>query len=168
MGRRAVGIRLMTTVLAALAWTLVMPAGGQAGTANTSEVVRSAMPPLGEVLREIDDPHSGDCWLLFRDPSHPGGPGRLVLAPQQASSWRGSAEGHPRSMQRMPVIRAGDALIVEEHTAVVDARLAAVAVSAAASGGELRARLKIGGKVVRVVALSPGLAVFAPDSEAKP
>ena len=42
--------------------------------------------------------------------------------------------------------------MVEEHTAVVDARLEAVALGPAAKGGEFRARLKIGGKVVRVIA----------------
>jgi hypothetical protein len=40
----------------------------------------SAQPASGEVVREIDDPHNGDRWLLLNDPSRPGGPGRMVLA----------------------------------------------------------------------------------------
>ena len=55
-----------------------------------------------------------------------------------------------------PVIHAGDVLIVEEHTAVVEARLEAVALGPAAAGAIFRARLKIGGKVVRAVAVSAG------------
>ena len=31
------------------------------------------------MVREIDDPHTGDRWKLMRDPVHPEGPGRLVL-----------------------------------------------------------------------------------------
>src|ERR1039458_10642181 len=34
----------------------------------------------GEIVREIDDPHTGHSWLLVRNDRHPGGPGRLVLA----------------------------------------------------------------------------------------
>ncbi len=37
-----------------------------------------------------------------------------------------------------PVIHPGDALVVEEHTAVVDARLEAVALGSAAAGEELQ------------------------------
>jgi hypothetical protein len=33
----------------------------------------------GEIVREIDDPHTGDRWLLLRNAEAPGGPGRLVL-----------------------------------------------------------------------------------------
>ena len=66
------------------------------------------------------------------------------------------------------MIRAGDALLVEEHTAVVDARLEAVALESAAKGARFKARLKIGGKVVRAVAISPGRAGFAPESEVAP
>ena len=63
------------------------------------------------------------------------------------------------------MIHAGDALVVEEHTAVVDARLEAVALAPAAVGAEFSARLKVGGKVVRAGALAAGRAVLAPESE---
>ena len=66
------------------------------------------------------------------------------------------------------MIHAGDKLIVEEHTAVVEARLEAVALGPAAQGAVFKARLKIGGKVVRAVAVSAGHAVFAPEEAAQP
>jgi hypothetical protein len=68
----------------------------------------------------------------------------------------------------VPVIHAGDALIIEENSALVEARLEAVALGPAESGWAFNARLKIGGNVVRVVALGPGRAAFAPPTEARP
>ncbi|MGB7266799.1 MAG: hypothetical protein WBC92_14885 [Terracidiphilus sp.] len=143
-----------------------LPAGGQNALAGPTAQVRDAIRPQGEVLREIDDPNLGDCWLLLRDPSHSGGPGRLVLAPMHAGVQGEGAKGRvplKETRKKLPVIRAGDALIAEESTAVAEARLEAVALSEAAVGGELRVRLKIGGKVVRVVAAGPGRVVFRPE-----
>ena len=117
----------------------------------------------GEIVREIDDPHTGGRWLLTHDPMHPAGPGRLVLV-------RGIRSAVPRSdgsvVEPLPVIHAGDTLIVEENTAAVEARLEAVALRPAVAGSPLDVRLKIGGKVVRVMALAPGRAVFL--AEARP
>jgi hypothetical protein len=170
--------KLAWAVLLAAIGALVLPAVGRPAARGDGDpgrapvVTESAAPPVGEealpardVIREIDDPHSGEVWLLFRNPSHPGGPGRLVLAAQEARSSARAANHHDQSAEALPVIHAGDALIVEEHTAVVDARLEAIAMSSAAKGAQLKARLKIGGKVVRVVALERGRAVFAPDGE---
>jgi flagella basal body P-ring formation protein FlgA len=67
-----------------------------------------------------------------------------------------------------PVIRAGERLIVEESTAVVDARLEAVALGPAAIGSPLNVKLAIGGKVVRAVALAPGRAAFQAETEVSP
>jgi hypothetical protein len=142
-------------------------------------------PPLspvnGEIVREIDDPHTGARWLLLRDSSHPGGPGRLVLAveprPQALDEARGGARNGARSeagqyqqgrVSMQPVIRAGERLIVEESTAVVDARLEAVALGPAAIGSPLNVKLAIGGKVVRAVALAPGRAAFQAETEVSP
>jgi hypothetical protein len=156
-------------VLPAVSW----PAARDDGDPCRAPLVtESAAPPVGEealparnIVREIDDPHSGAVWLLLRNPNHPGGPGLLVLAAQEARSSARVANNHDQSPEALPVIHAGDLLIVEEHTAVVDARLEAIAISSAAKGAQLKARLKIGGKVVRVVALAPGRAVFAPGIE---
>jgi hypothetical protein len=121
----------------------------------------------GPILRQIDDPSTGRRWILFGNAAHPEGPGRLLLAgapgmvrdvpmagPYQQGNWKVPASS-PR-----PVIHAGDAVIVEEHTAIVDAHLEAVALSSAASGVEFRARLKIGGKVVRALAVDSARATL--------
>jgi hypothetical protein len=130
----------------------------------------TALDPEVQVLREIDDPSTGDLWLLVRDPSRPAGPGRFLLARQRMNTQRTISGGpaQPLSRGERPVIHTGDALMVEEHTAVVDARLEAVALEPAVKGAHFKARLKIGGKVVRVVAVSPGRADFAAESEVEP
>lgn len=148
--------------------------------------------PGGEVVREIDDPHNGDRWLLFRDNENPGGPGRLVrvqagfagryltadaavvprrleVTPAEVSGGvpvaSGPAAGIPDAP--LPVIRTGDHLMLEENTAVVEAHLEAVAMGPALAGSPFSVRLKIGGKVVRAVALGPGRAAFLADTEAR-
>jgi len=136
-------------------------------------------PPLeqisGFVIREIDDSATGDRWLLVRDAMNPGGPGRMMWIgngkPDLAGRWEGDPGRRgaqaPAPMPFRPVIHAGDSLIVEEHTSVVEARLEAVALTPAAVGAELKARLKIGGKVVRAVARAAGKAEMLPESEAE-
>lgn len=119
-----------------------------------------------ELLREIDDARNGDRWLLLSDPQHPGGPARLVLAtrfagraasgptaaaaPEVASAL---AAGRPLSA---PMIRAGDPVVVEENSSLIEARLEAVALAPAQAGSLFNARLRLGGRVVRATALSPG------------
>jgi hypothetical protein len=134
----------------------------------------------------IDDSATGQRWLLVPDEAHPGGPGKMLLlrspdadqisrerdgdSKSQTETARLGADAvnsRSRPVSR-PVIRAGDALIVEEHTPVVDARLEAVALGSATLGAEFPARLKIGGKVVRVAALGPGRAKVAPRIKAAP
>jgi hypothetical protein len=39
----------------------------------------------GEVVREIDDPHTGQRWLLVRNGQLSGGPGHLLLVGQMQS-----------------------------------------------------------------------------------
>lgn len=115
----------------------------------------SAQPAQGgEVLREIDDPANGCRWLLERDAQHPGGPGRMVLVAGMATGLRESAA----TQLPVPVIRAGDPLLLEAHTATMDAELEAVALAPAAVGSELEVRLKIGGRVLRAAAVAPGRA----------
>jgi hypothetical protein len=108
----------------------------------------------GEVVREIDDAANGCRWLLERDAEHPGGPGRMVLATTCVLGARSDA-----AMQLVvPVIRVGDRVILEAHTARMDAQLEAVALAPAAAGSEFTVRLKIGGQVMRAVALERGRA----------
>jgi hypothetical protein len=113
----------------------------------------------GAVLKAVEDPSTELRWLLIEDPAHPGGPGRLV------SVKSGACKACPSSSRNTitaatPVIHAGDAVQVEEHSPVVDASLQAVALSSANSGGMLRVRLRIGGRMLKARALSPGRAVL--------
>ncbi len=117
--------------------------------------------PEARVFRRLDDVGTGSRWLLIYDAQHPGGPGQWVAAndrkPYQA-----------RHISDGPVIRPGDKLIVEEHSRTAEAYLEAVAQSPAAVGQGLDVRLKIGGKVVRAVALAPGKAALAPQAGVRP
>ncbi len=134
----------------------------------------------GEEVRVVDDGATGDRWLLLRDGADPGGPGRMVRVESAESGSENGAGSEPAqaSPQRAahaaagsaihPVVRAGDAIVVEEHTKVVDARLEATALASAGPGSEFQARLKIGGKVIRVVALGQGRAELEPDTKARP
>ena len=125
----------------------------------------------GEVVREIDDPHTGDRWLLVRNDLVPGGPGRLVLVTAHRNPSGGAilrAAGSARDAQLLFVIRAGDRLIVEEHTARVDAVLEARALTPAAPGDALNARLTIGGNRVRAIAMGPGRAALLPMTGIRP
>jgi len=137
------------------------PAAAQEPGARTLLAIVAEAPAITQVVREIDDPHSGARWLLLRDPEHPAGPGRLVLL-------GGAADLAAEAAPLRPVIRSGDRLIVEENTAVVEARLEAVALGPAAPGSAFRVRLTIGGRVARAVALGPGRAAFLPELEARP
>jgi hypothetical protein len=126
----------------------------------------------GEVVREIDDPNTGDRWLLVRNDQFPGGPGRLVLVAAHRHAPGGVALPAARELtaeaEFLPVIRAGDRLIVEEHTARVDAVLEARAINPAAPGAAFDVRLTIGGHVVRAIALGPGRAALQPEAEVRP
>jgi hypothetical protein len=155
----------------------------QAAAQTDTILVPSAQnPPApaqpGQVVRAIDDPFTGGYWLLERDPDHPGGPGRLVRVSRTAAANEASAEAEGAKpsgaapdrlrLPAAPVIRAGQRLVVEENTAVVEARLEAVALGPAAPGAAFEARLQIGGRVVRAVALGPGRAAFANQIGARP
>jgi len=144
---------------------VMLSSGGLASTETMGQGVQ------GEVVREIDDPHTGDRWLLRRNDQVPGGPGRLVLVAAHQSATGGAiprAAGLNRDVQIPPVIRAGDRLILEEHTAHVDAVLEARAMNPAAPGASLDVRLTIGGNVVRAIALGPGRAALQTETGARP
>jgi len=168
---------MVPAVTAALAVAAVLPAAGQTAPAGAP----SAEQRPGHVFMEIDDSATGDRWLLVRDEANPAGPGRMVRVKTgkvysgnadstggtESAPARKSGQG-PVAAPMYPVIHAGDAVIVEEHTSVVDARLEAVALGSAAVGAQFKARLKIGGKVLRVVALAAGRAEMTPEREAQP
>jgi hypothetical protein len=119
--------------------------------------------PAGEIIREIDDPSNGDRWLLVHNANHPAGPGLLLLV-SLVHIQTGQAVPGTGAEPVAPVIRAGDRVIVEENTPVVEARLEAVAMSPALAGHPFNARLSIGGRVIRAVASGPGRAVFLEEA----
>jgi hypothetical protein len=171
-GRKKTGVVVACGVLALGAALVVYAERPEAAQSAASLLIFSSAPAAagslapGDVIREIDDPYTGQRWLLERNKEHPGGPGRLA----PAGGYR-KAPGGASALEQArlhPVIRAGDRLVVEEHTARVDAALEARALASAAAGAVFDARLSIGGKVVRVVALGPGRAAFQPEQGERP
>ncbi len=149
--------------------------GGQAGGAAPGFriEVSSSAPAGSQLVREVDDPATGQRWLLLRNERDPGGPGRMVLAGVEVGV--DGADGRlARTRSRgdetlaLPVIRSGERLVVEEHTAILDAVLEARALKAAARGSTFPVRLTIGGRVVRVVALGPGRAELTAEAGVEP
>ena len=137
--------------------------------ARAGELQSTQTAETSGIAREIDDPSSGDRWLLIRSADHPEGPGHLLPVNRDQPPDFLAIVGHNLLAGALvPMIRAGDALIVEEHTAVVDARFEAVALGPARPGEAFRVRLKLGGAMVRAVATGPGRAALAPDREPRP
>ena len=167
----------MVMGIGALALVVVSVAIAQSPVALAAQVLVSSgglaflqSPTQEEIVREIDDPHTGDRWLLMRNGQFPGGPGRLVLATahRDAVGASGRFAGQADEVQVIPVIHAGDRLVVEEHTAAVDAVLVARALNPATAGAQLKVRLTIGGNVVSVVALGPGRAALLTEIGIRP
>jgi hypothetical protein len=150
----------------AFMWTL--SSGGQTPPDNQTapQVLLSSSvstapeePGAGTIVREINDPSTGDRWLLVRASRRPGAPGRLILVAAQAVSP--ARPGQLAPSLPVPVIHTGDRLIVEENTSLVQARLEAVALNPAPSGAPLKVRLVPSGTLARAVALGPGRAALA-------
>ncbi len=109
----------------------------------------------GRIVSERTDPGTGARWVLMRDTGHPAALAHWVLA--EAGKDKRTAAGSEASEQKL-MICAGDRIVVEERTSVMSAWLEATALTSAATGGELRARLAIGGKVLAVRAIAPDTA----------
>ena len=108
---------------------------------------------------EIRDPNLHTRWMMVHDAANRGGPARLVEI---------HGEGSPaaKHAENPPVIRTGNRVRVEAHSAVLDAVLEGVALETAAPGEILRVRLAAGGQIVRASALASGSAilVFVPEA----
>ena len=164
--------------LSKMAMATLLQAGvalvAQAGHTDAQEQSKKSAAPQPAVtaIREIHDPHTGIDWLLLRDAVCAGGPGRLVRVGAGIDTSASNVESR-RNVRRVSavevpprlVILAGDPLIVEENTATIEARLEAIALGAAAPGSLFQARLKIGGRIVPVIARTEGHAVLAPEAE---
>ena len=146
-----------------------MIAGAAVLMAAGAAAQNSGVLPV-EVVRRIDDPAAHGTWLLVRDPVHRAGPGRFLWAPRGGSpviqpGLSADAVSAQPGEAFKPVILAGDRLVVEEETPLVDARLAATALNPAPAGAPLRVRLEIGGHVLRAIAIAPGRARLAPNPD---
>ena len=137
--------------------------------ASQNAVSAPAILP-SRLIRVIADPNLGNLWLLCRDLETPGGPGRLLQVAAGRPVPHGPLQGGVPSRDTQDsdrvirlVIHAGDRVVVSENSAVVDARLSAVALESAIPGSGFNARLEIGGKVVRAIALGSGRASLAPE-----
>jgi hypothetical protein len=117
----------------------------------------------------IEDPGTHQHWILLRNLSRPAAPAALVQSPRNSSCSGFSPE---RSDLRfpshsdgpsLPVIRAGDYLVVSEHTRFFDAELEASALKSAAIGESLTVRLKFGGRTLNAIATAPGRAISSDD-----
>ena len=142
----------MRAVFACMLAAVVMWASGEPGwtqDATTKTGTQAGADAHVRILREIRDPHSGARWLVTADPDNPAGPGRVVLA-----------GGAGRAEAPVPVIHQGDRVVVEEHTAAADGSMEATALEPASAGSGFAVRLRVGGRVLRAVALAPGRAAL--------
>jgi hypothetical protein len=149
-------LTLTSAVCEAQSRSVVWPIDDRRSSSASSIPLAAA----GEILREIDDPHNGNRWLLLRDKSHPAGPGQLVLVSPIRRAVDTPKQTGREPDAPPPVIRAGNHIVIEEHSAIVDARLEAIAVEPAWPGAAFSARLTIGGRLVRALAVEPGRATL--------
>ena len=134
--------------------------------------VPSAPEARYRALRELEDPGAHQYWLLIRDRNRAAGPALLVKEPAHSACAfftlgkmdRGPAIGQP--VRSLPVIHAGDPIILFEHTTVSDTELEATALEQAAVGDSLRVHIKFGGFTVRAIAAAPGRATLGSMAKA--
>ncbi|WP_157439694.1 hypothetical protein [Terracidiphilus gabretensis] len=107
------------------------------------------------IVSERTDPGTGARWVLMRDAEHPAALAHWVLV--EAGKERAAGAGAEATGEKL-MIHAGDKIVVEEQTSVMRAWLEATALTSAGTGGELRARLAIGGRVLAVRAIAPNTA----------
>jgi len=163
--------RIIETITAVLAMAASVAYGQKAASPASSPrgmtmlsspaLGSSSQAPAGEIVREIDDPSNGDRWLLVHNANHPAGPGLLLLVSGDRIQPR---QAGPAAQPALPIIRPGDRVIVEENTPIVAARLEAVAMGPALAGAAFNARLTIGGRVIRAIAIAPGRAAFLEEA----
>ena len=124
-------------------------------------------------VRIIDDQATGRRWLLVKQLDRPEAPGLLLqIADDQSCSKllpAGTEGRFPIAHQVLPlqVIRPGDSVILSEDSPVADARLEAIAIEPAAAGQSLTVRLKLGGHLLRAVAIAPGSALLVREREVR-
>ncbi len=138
--------RNLCRVVVALAAVFALPCLAQKLETSMQEIgcsrsndLHSGYEPRYRALREFKDPGTHQDWLLIRDQNRATGPALLVReSPLSACAFltldksiRG-AEFQLR-VRSIPVIHAGDHIVLLEHTTVSDAALEATALEAAAA-----------------------------------
>lgn len=117
---------------------------------------------------------TSSCWLLMRSTALPGGPWAWVHLSKECDSV---ARDHHISDQSslagqnaglLPVIHVGDELVIEQHSAVAEARLSGRALESAHEGAIFHARLRANGGLIRAVAIGPGRALLSSDLGERP
>jgi hypothetical protein len=137
-----------------------------AGCSNIFEDGLNDSPQYREI-RTIEDSGTHQHWILLQNLSRPAAPALLLQGVSDflcARPRNEKAESRSTSVFRslsLPVIHAGDYLIVSEHTRVLDTDLEATALKPAAIGDSLTVRLKFGGQVLSVIATAPGRATLS-------
>lgn len=132
--------------------------------------VEQRIVPGASVLRELEDPQTGDRWLLVRDPNRPAGPGRWILVSGPGlggSTPEQLAELQPMAALPAPepvVLRAGDHVRVEENTARIEATYEGVALEPAIRNSVVPVRLTMGALVHGRV-LGPGRVVLTEEGK---
>jgi hypothetical protein len=141
------------------------------GRAEVTVEITSSRP---ELVREIADLNNGSRWLLLRDASNPGGPGRLMQENVENADLTDQSRkailrkvSKSDAVPQCAIIRAGDRLLIEEHSPVFDARFEGVALQPAVAGGSLAVRLTVNGKIIRAIAKAPGRAIVQRQAEKK-
>ena len=124
-------------------------------------------------LREIEDPSTHQRWLLIRDRERAAGPALFVkglhCAPCAffASGTINCGSSYQPPVRHVPVMHAGDRVILSEHPEVSDAELESTALEPAAPGDALRVRLRFGGFTARAIATASGHATLSPAARTR-
>jgi hypothetical protein len=131
-----------------------------------------ATPGSLPVVREIDDAQEGLRWLLVKNADTPG-PGKLIPVARESVSSRNQLVGRNQSVNPRageagfrPVIRAGEALTIEEYSDSAQIRLEGTATIPAAVGQIFKVRLMAGSATVNAIAIGPHRAKLTPLREA--
>lgn len=115
--------------------------------------------------RAINDPYTGERWLLAANTVHPERPRKLTLVSSGGRATSEDLESGFKQSQPLPFgIRAGQRVEVFGETEKISFLLEACALASAPAGGEFIARLKIGGRLVRARALASGRAEFVGEA----
>ena len=171
----------MTLRCIILALLLPLAAVSQQSTAVSPQEAAICMDPPHthpaakyRAIRVVEDRGTGQRWLLLEDLEHPSAPARFYSWSREFSCAHLFAEGsqlHSAENTRnvsLPVIHAGDALLLSEHTRIADAELEGTALTTAAPGETLTVSLKFGRRTLKAIATAPGRAAVSESGSEVP